>query len=778
MNDWQPVPRIAKLIGITERGVRWNIEHHKYTLIQQADGNGVGRAGKIWLININDPAISESARQKHYASINTNQLTQDKGDSDTGSTAVCAFAPVTPFLVGRAVPPLPVPVVAPMVPNKFKTIALARLDLVAAWQEHRQHYKAPKARLKTDQDFEQAYNMGLLMPRIYEILGAVDISTVKRWHRTLSGSSDWTLLVPQWHCEKKEPALTQEEKIMFRDCLLNPNKLSIGEAIRITKVVLAKRGILSPSVPITFRRWAEWFKGKHFDTWTFLREGEKALKDKVIFSIKRDPSRLEVGDVLVADGHRLNFQVINPYTGKPCRATLIGYLDWKSWNLAGFEIMVEESTQAVASALRNAVIRLGKAPKIAYQDNGKAFRAKFFTAGVDFEEAGFYGLFGKLGISPVFSMKYNAKAKPVERLWKEFTGKFERLLPSFVGSSISDKPAWMNMGETFHRIHHNGYVPTIAETIEMVDTWIREYLEVQPCPHAKGKTIGEVFREGQGSGVNIDELDELMMATEIKTIRANGIRFLGADYYDESLCGLREHVFIRYSLSDLSFVKVYDREGRYLGEAQRTEGVHPMARLLGNAKDMAEVKYRQNKQRSLCKAEVKAAKELMPQKKGLQPWSDIVPLTPRTIEKMEEAEASFTPLPAETRIPDYMLKSNRVADPAPVVLPPENGPKEQSAPVLAAIKQELTSGFTEDQQTTEPSPAAETPLKRPNFRWDELTPRYEWHLKHGCPTKEDEEWVTWYKTTQAYEDNYLFFERQAEEYSRKEATRNAGLGYR
>ena len=38
---------------------------------------------------------------------------------------------------------------------------------------------------------------------------------------------------------------------------------------------------------------------------------------------------------MVADGHTLNFQVINPFTGKPCRATLLGFLDWKSGGLVG-----------------------------------------------------------------------------------------------------------------------------------------------------------------------------------------------------------------------------------------------------------------------------------------------------------------------------------------------------------------------------------------------------------------------------------------------------------
>lgn len=57
---------------------------------------------------------------------------------------------------------------------------------------------------------------------------------------------------------------------------------------------------------------------------------------------------------MIADGHTLNFQVINPFTGKPQRATLVGFLDWKSTALVGYEIMMSENTQCIASALRNA----------------------------------------------------------------------------------------------------------------------------------------------------------------------------------------------------------------------------------------------------------------------------------------------------------------------------------------------------------------------------------------------------------------------------------------
>jgi putative transposase len=216
---------------------------------------------------------------------------------------------------------------------------------------------------------------GFFQKNLYDILGSTSIKTLRRWHNELGGASDWTRVVPLNLCKKENGSqLSKDEQDVFLGFLLNPRKLKIETAVRLTKTYLKNKGIHSDKSPRTFRRFAERYKSKNHDVWVLARDGQKALKDKVIYSNKRDPSHLEVGQVLVADGHRLNFQIINPFTGKPCRAVLVGFLDWKSYDLAGYEIMIEENTQCIASALRNSIIRLGKIPQFTYQDNGKAFR--------------------------------------------------------------------------------------------------------------------------------------------------------------------------------------------------------------------------------------------------------------------------------------------------------------------------------------------------------------------------------------------------------------------
>jgi putative transposase len=206
-----------------------------------------------------------------------------------------------------------------------------------------------------------------------------------------------------------------------------------------------------------------------------MREGEKALDEKVLPYIERDLSQINVGDIFVADGHRLNFQVINPFTGKPCRPVLVGFFDWKSGTLAGYEIMLEENTQCIVSALRNSILSFGLIPKVVYQDNGRAFKAKFFQD-TNFDEEGFAGVYQNLGIKAVFAKPYNAKAKVIERFFQEFQEEFEKLMPSYIGTSIENKPPHLMRNEKFHKKLHQkmtgNKVPTVQEAILMINAWL------------------------------------------------------------------------------------------------------------------------------------------------------------------------------------------------------------------------------------------------------------------------------------------------------------------
>ena len=300
--------------------------------------------------------------------------------------------------------------------------------------------------------------------------------------------------------------------------------------------------------------------------------------------------------------------MINQFTGKPARATLVGFLDWKSTALIGYEIMLEENTKCVASTLRNVIINLDMIPKVVYQDNGRAFRAKYFTDEKGFSELGFCGLYAKLGIETAFAKPYNARAKVIEKFFKEFQEGFEKFLPSYVGSSIAEKPAYLKRNEKFHSNLHSDYVPTIEGTIKMIDMWLN-LKNSQPCPNATNMTIAEVLEAGKRQ--NIDIHDDLMLATEVKTIQRNGIRFLNCDYFDERLYGFKSKVLIKYNFFDLANIKVFTQKGECLCTAERVTETRPMAKILGTVKDMEDFKQKIQKQQKLRRKTINSIKKLL-----------------------------------------------------------------------------------------------------------------------------------------------------------------------
>ena len=542
---------LAKIKGISERAVRKAISKNKYV---------IRKCSKSYEILVT--SLEENVREKVTAIKEKSALTES---------------------------------ISYIVPEGQKKLALAKYDLIKKWDEFR---KGKKNKTIAGKDFLDAYNNNCICEELFNVIDKVAIGTIYEWHKKLRNYND------DWHClinnytfgeKTKKTLMKPEEEAELLKNLLHPNQLNIGKAIKLTKLALTQRGFKNLCCDLTYRRFANNYKNEHYNTWIEAREGNKALHDKVLPYITRDISKLDVGDVIVGDGHRLSFFVKHPYSGKPVRPMMVAYQDWKSGGFVGFEIMLEENTQCIASALRNAIINLGKVPKFVYQDNGKAFKAKYFI------DNGLSGLFTNLGIQPVYAKPYNAKAKPIERLFRELQDSCEVLLPSYSGTSIIKKPAQLKRNEKLHKAIYKTNIPTLEQVTNFIKNWLIKYHYEQPCPHVKGKTIGEVLESGKGEGVNLETLDDLMMAREIKKIYRNGILFLKNNYYDEALFGYKKEVIIKYSLFNLSSIKVYKLNGEFLCEAKRVEAIHPLANYLGEAKDIEDLKQKTKLKKQLEK---------------------------------------------------------------------------------------------------------------------------------------------------------------------------------
>lgn len=587
---------LADLLNITVRAARKMAGEKSWPYVEKP-GQGRGGIKKLYLLS----GLPASIQARYHACRNN--------DDSQGADLCPAPNPSAPEGAGPFSHARPI---SPGLSAWQNQVAGARFDLCIAYIKYKETARARKNAGRSRgrvlgaaaREFCELYNFGVSYPDIHQAIGDVAPSTLEKWARALiRGHYNMECLAPQYGQHRRGRRIVSDREMQaLIKFALHPNRLRVSQIIRFARYDLEKQGIPSTSSDATLRRALEDWKNDNYDKWIFAREGEKALVDKVLPYIERDASVLDVGECLVADGHMLNFQVINPLTGRPGRAALILWFDWSTRYPAGWNIMFTESTQNIHAALRRAILALGKLPKHVLLDNGKAFKAKVFTqTAVDFEQSGISGLYARLGIEAHFAAPYNARAKLVERFFGTFN-ELERLLPSYSGRSIDDKPPHMHRNERLHRKLHNTWVPTIDEANAAIRAWAWGEYANRRHDGLGGKTPGEMWRAGIGPGVDDELLRILMMSIVDKTPRRNGIRIMGVNYYHEALYGYRRPVQVRYDIEDMSRVHVYTEDGtEYLCTAEPISSVHPLAATTGNPLDMEALRQGMALQRRLKK---------------------------------------------------------------------------------------------------------------------------------------------------------------------------------
>lgn len=482
---------------------------------------------------------------------------------------------------------VPVPMRRAIMDDKRRYKALAKADLLDLYLNWQRKYGATVTQKEA---FIHAYQGGAWAKLLGELGPRISWKSLERWKLERKESGTVLALADgRGLAHRGKSMLTpQHERIILGQIMDGDRQIST--CVRIIQARCQAESLAIPSED-TIRRWVKSYSQICYCNWQSFRKGEKAYNDKCLISILRDWTLVEVGDVVIGDGHTLNFETINPDTGKPCRMTLLLFLDGASRYPLGWEVMATENTQCIASAFRRACIRLGKFPRVVYIDNGKAFRARFFKGCPDFEQAGFLGLYRDLGCEVIHALPYHGQSKPIERFFGTMR-ELEELAPSYTGWNIDHKPARMQRNERLHRKLHEklGRGPlTLEETHYWLAAWFEMYASrPQPRTHLKGKTPGEVFLAGRGPGVDMDKLTLMMLQKEIRTISKDGIRMFGRLYWSEELASRRHPVLVRYDLQLSPYtVLVYDLDGTKICEARDREhfkiacGIHPAAGVLG-----------------------------------------------------------------------------------------------------------------------------------------------------------------------------------------------------
>ncbi len=518
-----------------------------------------------------------------------------------------------------------------------KELALcnAKYNLVKAYREYAEINGQEMGLVAAKKEFVRAVQDGYLCPDSYPVVGRISFQTLERWNKELRDGGDKMDALAPLRVQKSGTSLTREQQQVLIREYCKDNKPSIAVSYRMACRIWRAQGTPVADLPtlITCRRFLDAWAAKNARVATFHRKGVKALTDSVLPSLERDPSSIQYLDCLVADGKVLNMQVINPHTGKPCRPTLIGWMDCRTLQILGFELMVTENTMSVASAFRHACLNAGALlgvdgaiiPKMVYMDNGRAFKNKFFNAAANLEtQVG--GMFERLkdcGLERViYARPYNAKTKSIERAWQSFV-EMEGLADTYTGDRLENKPAALMRNETWHRLRREGQIarngfPTLWGAYAACEWWISEYNNmVSNGKYLDGMTPNQMAAQ-QATQIDVrnrivrgKEVDCMIMHSKTAQLNKNGFRINGTYYYNPIFAdyvGNGEEFIIRYDLKSTERILVFREDGSFWCEAGVFfgQGLHAFA-ALGSDADQAKVRTAQRQQAAMLKDAIRAA---------------------------------------------------------------------------------------------------------------------------------------------------------------------------
>jgi len=485
------------------------------------------------------------------------------------------------------------------------------------------------------QRITEDYNHKRLVPELYKLKGERKERALRIWldEYITSKYNMYALINKNKHANRGRKVTYFEQNFLLNK-LLNPNQIKIGSAITQLKSMANLKLCESPSDERTLRRWCQDWADNHPAEWAQARKGSKYVSERIIKSIIRDDSQLKVGDVWVADGHVLAFDIMNPLTGKAQRMTMIMVMDWASRYPVGASLAFTEDSQHILAAFRNGFLNasiltrnnptgdgdtqiqdndnnyennhlnnesdnehqpeypayhpdypLAVLPKYVYLDNGRAFKSKLFNERWEEHDLSteLCGIFPRLNIGVTFAESYNAKAKIIERFFKTFQEQFERFISSYRGSSIPDKPANLMRNEVWAKKLFEHKPPTIEETMQMIAFYVRYMYGEAPHSALKHRTPYQVFSNAvvqPDRQIEAQHLNFLMLVLERKSIRSEGIRLNHMLYWDEKLIDyIGKPCIIRFDFKDARWILVYTMEDKFICQAELRRAQHPFIKL-------------------------------------------------------------------------------------------------------------------------------------------------------------------------------------------------------
>jgi putative transposase len=538
-STWLSINDVAKLFGITARGVRKQINNGTLAGSLRKEGKGKP-AYYVELTSL------PSEAQNKYASERSKAVSREKLSLSE--------------LKGWQ-----------------RDLAFERLEILAAWER-----------------FAEAAGMSLnasvnAFVEHYRSSNPAKISrgTLFRWRKANEAKGP-AGLAPAWTNGKEafsEGTISPEAKAYFLDMYGVQNQTCMSTCYFHLKRKAKDTGWNIPSYS-TMKRIVNEIPQPVKD---LLRHGKKRFLDRSVPYIDRDKSVLKGNEIWESDHHQVDVAVVR-YDGTVGFPWLTAWQDVKSNKITAWTLVSKPSGDSINISFHRGISEYGL-PENVHLDNGKDYRSRVFTGyrgkrmkvseeteHVEYNRIAFEGIYKDLGINIIWAHPYNARTKQIEGWFNTFEREFGKFFHGYRGGNVTKRP------EKLKDEWREKKVATFDELKEAIQRFVNWF-------NQEREHTGKGMEKRTPNAVYFANLEKKRMISEaelsllfsswpkVETVKQQGIKVLENYYWNPEINFnyLGRKVLVRYSEDDISKIFVFDLEGRYLGAADKqTDGYYFM----------------------------------------------------------------------------------------------------------------------------------------------------------------------------------------------------------
>lgn len=373
--------------------------------------------------------------------------------------------------------------------------------------------------------------------------------------------------------ENHKKAIPDEVWNVFEYYYLDQSRKTLAECIRLTDIYYRKNKLPIPPLAsnATFARAV--VERIPAPVLQYERYGDKAYHDKCGMYINRMYEDLHSNDIWVCDNHTFDIFVDDGESVKPVRVYLTGFLDVRSRKMVGWYVTLNPCSDATLYALRRGIDRYG-IPKRILADNGREFLTHDI-GGRGHRKSADWGheaptILEHLKIEFRTALVRNAKAKIIERAFRDVKECFSRLFDGYTGGTTAERPERLKATGKYA----SNFTP-IEDFVRYVDKYIEGIFNYTASSGIgmNGKSRNVVYEANliEKRVATSAELNLMLMRnSKPVTVQREGVRLRLYDTYiyfnsvDLLYNHIGEKVYFRFNPDDLKEVRVYDTQDRFL----------------------------------------------------------------------------------------------------------------------------------------------------------------------------------------------------------------------